>query len=186
MGRCSVLIVLTVVALALAACTTSTPSSTNSRQWGGGTGIQLTEGVELALEAQPRPGWTLAKVTGWPTQRGFSLRLPAGWEINELQSVDPYAAEVIGDGVRLALQYGELSRDLNPADDPVHDYTVLYHEVGGVNAKLLVSTDVSGGFAGISFPRFDGSSLIAYGHDLTREQLPIAIGILKSIRILEE
>ena len=79
-------------------------------------------------EAQPRPGWTVAKVTGWPTQRGFSLRLPAGWEINELQSVDPYAAEVIGDGVRLALQYGELSRDLNPADDSVHDYTVLYHE----------------------------------------------------------
>ena len=30
------------------------------------------------------------------------------------------------------------------------------------------------------------ANLTVHAHDLTREQLPIAIGILKSIRILEE
>ena len=131
---------------------TPVPVATKSVQWGGGTGIQLTEGVELAMEAQPRPGWTSVSVAGLSAQQGFSLRLPAGWKVSEPQGVDPYVAEVVGDGIRLTLYYGELSRDLNPADDPEHDYSVILPTVGGVQAKLLVSTDVSGGFAGISFP----------------------------------
>ncbi len=82
--------------------------------------------------------------------------------------------------------YGELSRDLNPADDPEQNYAIIYDDIEGVEAKLLVSTDVPGGFAGISFPRLNEANLTVHAHDLTREQLPIAIGILKSIRILEE
>ena len=106
----------------------------------------------MAMEAQPRPGWTLVRMTGWPPQQGFSLLLPGEWEVSEPQGVDSCVAEIVGDGIRLVLFYGELSRDLNPADEPEHEYAVFHHDVGGVEAKLLVSTDVSGGFAGISFP----------------------------------
>ena len=54
---------------------------------------------------------------------GFSLRLPPGWELNELQGIDSYVGEVVGGGVRLTFDYGGFSWTLDPADDPEHEFS---------------------------------------------------------------
>ena len=38
--------------------------------------------------------WELVEVSGWPG--GFSLRLPPGWQLNELQGIDSYVGEIVG------------------------------------------------------------------------------------------
>ena len=79
------------------------------------------------------------EVPGWPSQTGFSLRLPPGWEFNELQRIDSYVGELVGDGVRLTFDCGDFSWSLDPADDPAYTYTVNYWSIGGAEAKLLIS-----------------------------------------------
>ena len=38
--------------------------------------------------------WTLIEAYGWPG--GFSLRLPEGWQLNELQGIDSYVVRSFG------------------------------------------------------------------------------------------
>ena len=59
-----------------------------------------TPGEDVA--DQPPPDWQLVEALGWPDrQAGFSLQLPPGWQLKELQGIDSYVGEIIGDGVRL-------------------------------------------------------------------------------------
>ena len=123
---------------------------------------------------------------GWESQPGFSLRLPPGWELNELQGIDSYVGEVVGDGVRLTFDYGGYSWSLDPADDPDHSYTVTYEEIGGVEAKVLAPKDSSDGFTGVYFQSLGGPSLNLVGQDLTPEQQSTAFVIFRSIRNLSQ
>ena len=82
----------------------------------------------------------------------------------------------------LHFDYGGFSWGLDPADDPEHDYAVVYEDIGGVEGKLLIPVDASGGFTGVYFERLDGPSLNLVGHDLTPEQQRTAITIFRSIR----
>lgn len=152
------------------------------------------------LLAQPSPDWTLVNVPGWAGQAGFSLRIPPGWRVRETQGIDSYVGQVLGDGVRLGFDYGLHSWGLNPADDPEHDYAVIYEDIGGVQGKLLISVDASGGGStGVYFARLDGpmeqvlrdgvrvsldygGNLNLIGHDLTPEQQRTAVAIFSSIR----
>ena len=72
----------------------------------------------LYHDAGPSSDWRVAEVPGWLSQAGFSLRLPPGWEINELQGIDSYLGELLGSGVRLTFDYGEFTSSLDPANDP--------------------------------------------------------------------
>ena len=76
------------------------------------------------LLAQPSPDWTLVEAPGWAYVPGFSLRLPPGWELNELQGIYSYVGEVVGDNVRLEFDYGAHSWTLDPAEDPERVYAV--------------------------------------------------------------
>ncbi len=134
------------------------------------------------LLAQPAPDWTLVNAPGWTSQPGFSLRVPTGWRVRETQGIDSYVGEVVGDGVRLVFDYGGFSWSLDPADDPEHDYAVIYEDIGGVQGKLLIPVDGSDGFTGVFFARLDDPSLNLIGHDLTREQQRTAIAIFRSVR----
>ena len=84
------------------------------------------------------PDWTRVEAPGWSDQQGFSLLLPPGWALNELQGIDSYVGEVTGDGVRLMFDYGSYSWGLNPEDEPEHEYLVSYEDIGGLRAKLLL------------------------------------------------
>ena len=130
------------------------------------------------------PDWRTVDVPGWPGQPGFSLQLPHGWELNELQGFDSYVGEVIGDGVRLSFDYGESPWDLDMAAGPPHLYSVLYRDVGGFEAKLITSMVPGEGYTGVYFADLGGPSLNLVGEHLTTEQRETAFGVFGSIRLL--
>lgn len=130
-------------------------------------------------------GWNEVQAPGWPSQPGFALKLPPGWELQERQGIDSYVGEIVGDGVRLTFDYGAYSWDLDPVDDPEHEYNVSHEEIGGVSAKLVWPKGSSQGFTGVYFSTLGGPELNIYGKDLTQEQQRTALAIFRSVRNLE-
>ncbi len=149
------------------------------------TGEEVSVSTDrLYQDAGPSSDWREVEVLGWPSQAGFSLRLPPGWELNELQGVDSYVGELVGDGVWLTFDYGEFTSSLDPADAPDNAYAVNYWYNGGVAAKLLISLTPGAGYTGIYFSNLGGSRLNLFGEGLTVEQQRTAVGVFKSIRLL--
>ena len=152
-----------------------------------------------AEAGQPGPDWTRVEAQGWSDQQGFALLLPPGWALNELQGIDSYVGELTGDGVRLMFDYGSHSWDLSPEDDPEHEYLVSYEDIGGLRAKLLLPVKSPSGATvdyppaiGVHFQDLGGASsnlvgrdLTLVGRGLTPEQQRVAVGIFRSVRVLE-
>ena len=102
--------------------------------------------------------WKLVEASGGPG--GFSLRLPQGWQLNELQGIDSYVGEIIGGGRRLTYDYGWYSSSLAEVDDDDPQYIVTYEEIGGRRAKLVQPrVEGDGLFTGVYFEDFDGGNL---------------------------
>ena len=178
----------------------SSGTQSTNRQWGGGTGIQLStpsavvqqsgdgkriqlpQAIEQALAAQPSPDWTLVEAPGLADQPGFSLRLPTGWELRETRPLDSYVGELVGHGVELRFDYGRFSAMLNPDSRPETIYVLVYEDIGGYEAKLVIPLDPSGGLTGVHFRAIDGLRLTIVGKDLTPEQQRTAFAIFRSIR----
>jgi hypothetical protein len=137
------------------------------------------------IQPEMTEGWKEVEAPGYPSQPGFSLKLPEGWELRELQGIDSYVGEIVGGGARLHFDYGAYSWSLNPADDPEHEYNVTYEEIGGIEAKLVWPKDSSEGFTGVYFSNLGGPRLSIYGEDLTQEQQGTAFAIFRSIRSLD-
>lgn len=146
-------------------------------------------------DAQPSAEWRLVDVPGWPNQAGFSLRLPPGWELNELKGTDPYGpglvvvddayiGEVVGDGARLLFDYGGDTWSLSPSDDRARTYAMGWENIGGVRARLLISMNPGAGYTGAFFHKSGGPNLHLVGEDLTLEQQRIAVAVFRSIRLL--
>ena len=160
-----------------------------------GETIQATPPSEaLFPDAQPGSDWTLAVAPGWPNQPGFSLMLPPGWTLNELQGIDSYVGEITGDGVRLMFDYGRYGWNLTPEDEPEHEYIVSFEDIGGREAKLLLAVDSPSNSTtatyeaatGVHFGGLDSNhNLMLEGRGLTREQQRVAIAIFRSIRLPE-
>ncbi len=130
--------------------------------------------------AQPQSNWRIVGVPGLPGQPGFSLRLPFGWELNELQGTDSYLGEVKGDnGMRLTFDYGGLELAVDPADD----YVVAFEEIGGYEAKLHFPLTGDGNTS-VYFANLGGPSLSLVGEHLLPSQQQSAIAIFRSIRLL--
>ena len=147
-----------------------------------GQTVSLTTATSFSLRTPP--DWRTVDVPGWAGQPGFSLQLPHGWELKELQGIDSYVGEVIGDGVRLSLDYGESPWDLEVAAGPPHLYSVLYRDVGGFEAKLITSMVPGEGYTGVYFADLGGPSLNLVGEHLTTEQRETAFAVFGSIRLL--
>ena len=145
-------------------------------------------------DAQPGSDWIPAVAQGWPDQPGFSLMLPPGWALNELQGIDSYVGEITGDGVRLMFDYGRYGWNLTPEDEPEHEYIVSFEDIGGREAKLLLAVDSPSNSTtatyeaatGVHFGGLDSNhNLMLEGRGLTREQQRVAIAIFRSIRLPE-
>ena len=171
-----------VAAFALAACSTATPSPTPEGTESAGPESQ--GGALSAIDAEPSPDWKSLEVPAWEGVPGFSLRLPPGWKLNELQGIDSYVGEVVGDGVRLVFDYGAYSPPLNYGNDPEAPYSVFYDTIGGVEAKLVTPTGESGGITGVYFKHLGGPKLTMWGEDLAPAQQQVAFAIFRSIRSL--
>ena len=94
-------------------------------------------------------GWKEVIAPGWSSRPGFTLKLPQSWELREFRGIDSYVGEIVGDGVRLHFDYGPYSWNLNPKDDPEHDYNVAYEKIGGVEAKIIWPKNSPGGSTGV-------------------------------------
>ncbi len=171
-----------VAAFALAACSTATPSPTPEGTESAGP--ELQGGALSAIDAEPSSDWRFLEVPAWEGVPGFSLRLPPGWKLNELQGIDSYVGEVVGDGVRLVFDYGAYSPPLNYGNDPEAPYSVFYDTIGGVEAKLVTPTGESGGITGVYFKHLGGPKLTMWGEDLAPAQQQVAFAIFRSIRSL--
>ena len=133
--------------------------------------------------------WKLVEASGWPG--GFSLRLPKGWQLNELQGIDSYVGEIIGGGGRLIFDFGWYSNSL--VDDDDAQYIVTYEEIGGRRAKLVrPRAEGDGLITGVYFEDFDGSDLDIpsqnrlqiSGVGLTPDQQETALAVFRTIRPL--
>ena len=133
--------------------------------------------------AKPQPNWRVVEVPGLPGQPGFSLQLPFGWELGKVQRGDAYMGEVMGDeDIRLTFHYGKGAWNLDPADDPEHDYFVYHEDIGGVEAKLLIPMKGSG-YTGVYFSDLDGHSLSFVGENLWPPQQQKAMAVFRSVRV---
>ena len=128
------------------------------------SGQTFSDALQPYADAQPQRDWRIVEVSGRPSQPGFSIRLPFGWELRELPDTDSYVGEVIGDdGVRLTFNYGRYAWNLDPADDPAYEYLVSYEDIGGLEAKLLISANRTQGYTGVHFPTLGGPALSIVG-----------------------
>ena len=106
-----------------------------------------------------------------------------------------YVGEVTGDGIQLIFDYGGFSWTLDPRDDPEHDYAVNHEDIGGFEAKLLISLNDRAGYTGVYFQipvsQISGKdrgyiSLNLVGEGLTQEEQHTAISVFRGIRFLRQ
>lgn len=159
-----------------------------------GRSVSITGVIpHTVADARASAEWRLVDVPGWPNKAGFSLRLPPGWELNELNGIDSYIGgevgdayfgEVVGDGARLLFDYGGSTWNLSPSDDRARTYSMGYENIGGVRVPLLISMDPGAGYTGAFFHRSGGPNLHFVSEDLTLEQQRIAVAVFRSIHFL--
>ena len=138
----------------------------------------------LFPDAQPSPAWTQSWVSGSSPARGFSIMLPPGWELRELQGVDSLVGKVVGNGVRLMYDYGDFSWDPDDAG-PAGSHTVFNEVIGGLEGKMLVPTFGSNGTTGVYFESLEGTRFNLVGENLTPEQQRMAVAVFRGIRGLK-
>ena len=144
-----------------------------------------TGGQSLFPDAMSSPDWTPAEVSNPNSSEGFTVMLPPGWELRELQGIDSLVGEIVGDGVRLVYDYGNYSSNLDPANfDQDGAYTVVHEVVGGMEAKIVVPTFGTGALTGVYIGSLGGLRFNLVGEDLTLEQQRPAVTIFRSIRVL--
>lgn len=112
----------------------------------------------------------------------FSLFAPSGWELRQVQGVDSYVGEFVGDSVVLKFDFGGYSSDcLNKAKEPA--YVIAHKSIGGFPAKIASPTTSGHGFTGIYFRNVGSSNgLCLSGQDLTSAQQELVLKMFETIR----
>lgn len=112
----------------------------------------------------------------------FSLFAPSGWEFHQLQGVDSYVGDFVGDGVVLKFDFGGYSSGcFNEAKKPA--YLIGQESIGGFPAKIAKPTTPGNGFTGIYFRKVARSTgLCLWGQDLTSTQQELVLKIFETIR----
>ncbi len=136
-------------------------------------------------------GWTQVEARSSPGRAGFSVYLPPGWKLRNLQGIDSYVGEITGDGVRLTFDYGMYSNTLPYEKDPA--YEVQFETIGIREAKLVRPRETKGGITGVYFAELgnEGScqqrspiqrcQLNIIGKDLTRAEQDLAWAIFRTV-----
>jgi len=135
---------------------------------------QLTSEESLSAGTPPA-GWHRVE-TG-----AFSLFAPLGWEFHQLQGVDSYVGEFVGDGVVLTFDFGRYSSSLKEAKKPA--YVIAHDSIGGFPAKIVSPSTPGQGVTGIYFRNVGGSNaLCLFGKDLTSTQQELVLKIFNTVR----
>ena len=111
----------------------------------------------------------------------FSILAPSGWGFHQLQGVDSYVGEFVGDGVVLRFDFGEYSNSLKEEKKPA--YAVIHKSIGGRRAKIVSPRTPGHGITGVYFRDVgDSNALTLFGHDLTSTQQELVLKIFETLR----
>jgi hypothetical protein len=111
----------------------------------------------------------------------FSILAPSGWEFHQLQGVDSYVGEFVGDGVVLTFDFGRYSNTLKKEKKPA--YVVTHKSIGGRRAKIVSPRTPGHGTTGVYFRNVgDAAALTLFGHDLTSTQQELVLKIFDTLR----
>lgn len=115
----------------------------------------------------------------------FTLQLPPEWKMNELQGIDSFVGEFVGDGVTLNFDYGKYSDSL--VDEKNAKHTVTYETINGYEAKMVVPTVPGKGITGVYFKdlKKDGNTLQISTRNITAAQQETVLKIFRTIKIAE-
>ncbi len=136
---------------------------------------RLTPDESLSAVTVP-PSWHKLEAVA------FSLFAPSGWEFHQLEGVDSYVGEFVGDGVVLRFDFGGYASGcFNKAKKPA--YVMAQESIGGFPAKIASSRTPGHGFTGIYFRHVARSTgLCLWGKDLTSAQQEVVLKIFETIR----
>jgi hypothetical protein len=111
----------------------------------------------------------------------FSILAPAGWEFHQLQGVDSYVGEFVGDGLTLRFDFGRYSSDLRETREP--KYVIARESIGGLPAKIVSPRTSGHGITAIYFRSVGGhDALCLWGQDFTPTQQQLALKIFETLR----
>lgn len=119
------------------------------------------------------------------TTDSFTLSLPPTWKFNELQGIDSYVGEFVGNGARLFFDFGRYSYSLAAEGDQNH--TISYQTIDGHRAKIVTPKVVGKGTTGVYFDDLGNNNrLTLYENDLTADQQATALKIFSSVVFLHK
>ncbi len=111
----------------------------------------------------------------------FSILAPSGWEFHQLEGVDSYVGEFVGDGVVLTFDFGGYSNPLKEEKKPT--YVVIHKSIDGHAAKIVSPRVPGHGITGVYFRNAgNASALTLFGKDLTPTQQELALKIFETLR----
>jgi hypothetical protein len=126
---------------------------------------------------------TLGSAADWfrVTAGPFSISAPPGWHLNQLQGVDSYVGEFVGDGLTLKFDFGAYSNDLKDTKKPA--YIVVHKSIDGFRAKVVSPRTPGHGITAIYFSNVDHKNrLCLWGNDLSATQQELALRIFETIQ----
>ena len=111
----------------------------------------------------------------------FSIFAPSGWEFHQLEGVDSFVGEFVGDGLTLTFDFGGYSNPLKKEKKPA--YVVVHKSIGGFRAKVVSPRTPGHGITGVYFRHVgDSNALTLWGKDLTYNQQELALKIFETLR----
>lgn len=112
----------------------------------------------------------------------FSILAPPGWEFHQLQGVDTFVGEFVGNGFTLKFDFGRDAKGcLRDYKKPT--YVIAKESIGGLSARIVSPRAPSHGLTGVYFRKVNGhGALCLWGKDLTAAHQELALKIFESIR----
>lgn len=111
----------------------------------------------------------------------FSILAPSGWEFHQLQGIDSFVGEFVGDGITLTFDFGAYSDPLEKEKKQVSG--VVHKSIGGFPAKVVSPRTPGHGITGVYFRDIGhATALCLWGKDLTSTQQDLALKIFETIR----
>ena len=111
----------------------------------------------------------------------FSILAPSGWEFHQLEGVDSFVGEFVGDSVTLKFDFGEYSNPLKEEKKP--EYVVIHKSIAGFRAKVVSPRTPGHGITGVYFRDVGhATALCLWGKDLTSTQQELVLKMFETLR----
>lgn len=111
----------------------------------------------------------------------FFILAPSGWQFHQLEGVDSFVGEFVGDGVTLTFDFGRYSSPLK--EEKKSAYVVIHKSIGGFRAKIVSPRTPRHGITGVYFRNVGhATALCLWGKDLTFMQQELVLNIFETIR----